>query len=271
MPYPYTDDRPRFDYIYQKAEITNETIDNDIHRIQVELARSQFIQVYKYYRKRLDNYKNYLITLRELYKCKIIENKDNKVEFFSNFPEMYQDIILFHDAIDDAGKMQVHRDVLGKALYISWNEEGERENIRRRDFKYYNDGTVSKLTDKIDDEIVFETWFGKNDIAENFIKYIFLPGFISRDYSYFTEIYYINGNISAYKFTTMNDHLIGTIYLEFDTKDHLIKETWYKGETSKILREFTSIFDSAAGGYKLIERDRNGDIVHQEIVLSSNE
>ena len=271
IPYPYTDDRPRFDYIYQKAEITNETIDNDIHRIQAELARSQFIQVYKYYRKRLDNYKNYLITLREFYKCKIIENKDNQVEFFSNFPEMYQDIKLFHDAMDDAGKMKVHRDILGKVLYISWNEEGEKENFRRRDFKYYNNGTVSKLTDKIDDKIVFETWFGKNNIAENFIKYIFLPGFISRDYSYFTAIYYINGKLSAYKFTTMNDHVIGTISLEFDAKDHLINETWYKGETSKIIREFTSIFDSGAGSYKLIERDQNGDIVHQEIVLSSNE
>ena len=115
------------------------------------------------------------------------------------------------------------------------------------------------------------TWFGENDIAENFIKYIFLPGFISRDYSYFTEVYYINGKPSAYKFTTMNDYVIGRIYLEFDEKDHLIKETWYKGETSKILREFTSIFDSAAGSYKLIERDRNGNIVHQEIVLSNND
>jgi len=37
------------------------------------------------------------------------------------------------------------------------------------------------------------------------------------------------------------------------------------------MREFTSIFDPSAGGYKLIERDRNGDIVHQEIVLSSND
>jgi len=271
MPYPYTDDRPRFDYIYEKAEITNETIDNDIHRIQAELARSQFIQVYKYYRKRLDNYKNYLVTLRELYKCKIIENEDSKVKFFTNFPEMYQNIRLFHDAMDDAGKMQVHRDALGKVRYINWNEEGEIENIRRRDFEYYNDGTVSKLTDKIDDEILVETLFGENDIAVNFINYIFSPGFISRDYSYFTEIYYANGKPSTYKFTTMSDYVIGAMYLEFDEKDHLIKETWCKGETSKILREFTSIFDSGAGSYKLIERDRNGKIVHQEIVLSSNE
>ena len=270
-PYQYTDDRPRFDYIYQSTEITNETIDNDIHLIQANLARTQFIQVYKYYRKRLDNYKNYLVTLRELYKCEMIENKDNPVEFFSNFPEMYQNIKLFHDATDDAGKMQVHRDVLGKVLHINWNEEGESENIRRRDFEYYNDGTVSKLTDKINEEIVSEAWFGENKIAENFINYIFSPGFITRDYSYFTEVYYTNGKPSTYKFTTMDDYVIGAMYLEFDEEDHLIKETWCKGETSKILREFTSIFDPAEGSYKLIERDRNGDIVHQEIILSNNE
>ena len=173
--------------------------------------------------------------------------------------------------MDDAGKMQVHRDVLGKVLYIDWNAEGENENTRRRDFEYFNDGTVSKLTDKIDGEIIFETWFGENDIAENFINYIFSPGFIARDYSYFTEIYYTNGKPSAYKFITLNDYVIGAMYLEFDEKDHLIKETWYKGETSKILREFTSIFDPLVGGYKLIERDRYGNIVHQEIVLSNNE
>ena len=68
----------------------------------------------------------------------------------------------------------------------------------------------------------------------------------------------------------MNGHVIGTIYKEFDEKDHLIREAWCKGETSKILREFTSIFDSKTGGYKLIERNRNGKIVKQEIVLSSN-
>ena len=171
--YQYTNDRPRFDYIYQATEITNKTIDNDIHRIQADLARTQYIQVYKYYRKRLDNYKNYLIILRELLQCKITDNKDNPIRFFSNFPEMYQNIKLFHDAKNDAGKMQVHRDVLGKVFNINWNEEGESENRRRRDFEYFDDGTVSKLTDKIDEKIVSETLFGENDIAENFISYIF--------------------------------------------------------------------------------------------------
>ena len=173
--------------------------------------------------------------------------------------------------MDDAGKMHVQRDVLGKVLYIDWNVEGESDNYRRRDFEYYEDGLLSKLTDKINDEVVSETLFGENDIAENFINYLFSPGFIPRDYSYYTEVYYKNNRLSTYKFTTMNGHVIGTIYREYDEKDHLSREAWCKGETSKILRDFTSIFDPAAGGFKLIERDRNGNIVHQEVVLSSND
>ena len=268
-PYEYVDERPRFDYEYQSADISEETISKDIHRIQADLARTQFIHGYKYYRRRLDNYKKYLITLRELYKFKIIENKENQIEYYSNFPEMYQGIKLFHDSMDDAGKMKVHRDILGKVLYIDWQVDSESDKIRRREFEYFDDGLLLKLKDKINDEVVFETLFGGNELGLKFFEYIFSPGFIPQNYNYYTEVFYQNNQPSAYKFTSMNGHVIGTIYKEFDDKNHLIRETWCKGETSKILREFTSIFDSSTGGYKLIERDRNGKIVNQEIVLST--
>jgi len=270
-PYQYADERPYFDYVYQTADITINTIANDIHRIQAELSRTQFIQVYQYYRRRLDNYKNYLITLRELYKCKIIENKDDQIAYYSNFQDMYHGIKLLHRSMDDAGKMHVQRDVLGKVLYINWSLEGETDTTRRREFEYYEDGLLSKISDKINDEVVFEILYDENNMAENFLDYIFSPGFIPRDYNYYTEVYYKDEQPSAYKFTTMNGHVIGSIYREFDDKDHLIKEVWCKGETSKILREFSSIFEPSTGGYKLIERDRNGKIVNQEIVLSSND
>ena len=111
---------------------------------------------------------------------------------------------------------------------------------------------------------------GRYDMGEDFINYIFSDGFIPRDYSYSTEVYYTDNKETAYKFSSMDGHVIGAIYREYDTKNHLIKETWCKGETSKILREFSSIFDPSTGDFKLIERDKNGDIVKQEIILSSN-
>ena len=268
-PYQFSDEKPRFDYVYQGADLSERTISNEIHRIQADLAKIQFIYLYKYYRRRLDNYKNYLITLRELYKYKLIENKENQIEYYSNFPEMYQGIKLFHDSMDDAGKMKVHRDKLGKVLFIDWEIKGESNKIRRREFEYFDDGLLSKLTDKINDDITFETIFGENELGSIFFEYIFSPGFIPKDYYYYTEVFYQNNRASAYKFTSMNGHVIGTIYKEFDKKNHLIREAWCKGETSKILREYTSIFNPKTGGYKLIERDRNGNIVNQEIVLSS--
>ena len=172
--------------------------------------------------------------------------------------------------MDDAGKMTVQRDMLGNVLFINWQVVGERDMIRRREFEYFDDGLLSKLIDKINDEVIYETLYGENELGSNFFEYLFSPGFIPRNYNYQTEVFYKYNRPSTYKFTSMNGHVIGTIYMEFDEKGHLIRETWCKGETSKILREFTSIFNLEAGGYKLIERDRKGNIVSQEIALSNN-
>ena len=268
-PYQYTNEKPRFDHVNQSADISKESISKDIHRIQAELARTQFTHSYNYYKRRLNNYKNYLITLHELYKCKVNKNQHVQLENYSNFSDMYQGIKLFHDSLDDASKIKVQRDILGKVLYIDWKLVGENDMNRRREFEYHNDGLLSKIIDKYNDELVSETIFGGNDFGDTFFEYIFFPGFISHNYNYYTEIFYRNMQPSTYKFTSLDGHVVGTIYKELDESDHLVRETWYKGKTNNILREFTSKFDQKTGGYKLIERDHNGKIVNQEIALSN--
>ena len=271
-PYKFTDDRPSFDYEHLSAEITYESIDDDIHHIQATLVKGQFKQVYEYYRKRLDNYKSYLGALRELKNCREIRNRDNQVQYFSDFPQLHRGVKLLIEASDDEGTLKVNRDVLGKVRYIDWQSKEDGKIKGRREYEYFNNGLLAKLTDRIESKVVFETIYGNNNIAEHFFDYLFSPGFIPHDYNFFTEIYYDGlSKPVAYKFVTHANHVIGTIYREYDEKDHLIKETWCKGETSKILREFSSIFDPATGDYKLIERDRTGNIVYQEIVLSSND
>ena len=42
-PYQYIDEHPRFDYVYHRADISEETISKDIHRIQADLAKIQFL------------------------------------------------------------------------------------------------------------------------------------------------------------------------------------------------------------------------------------
>lgn len=269
-PHQYINDTPQFNHTFQTIDISEETINKELHRMQAELARTQFIAGYKYYRKQIDLYKQHIVTLRKLYKNKIIANKDNQIEYYSNFPEMYQGIKLFNDQMDDEGKMKVQRDVLGKVLSIDWKINDNSGRNRHRDFTYDKDGLLYSLTDKIDNKIVFETLFGKNKVGNDFFEYTFSSGFIPQNYNYYTEIFYKNGQPAIYKINSMNDNVIGIIYKEFDNKNHLIREVWCKGESDKILREFTSEFDPKTGNYKLIERDRNGKIVNQEIVLSNN-
>ena len=99
--------------------------------------------------------------------------------------------------MDDAGKMKVQRDVLGKVLYIDWQVKGESDTTRRREFEYFHDGLLSKLTDKVNNKMVYETQFGENEMAEKFLEYLFSPGFIPKDYNYYTEIYYKDNRPSA--------------------------------------------------------------------------
>jgi len=271
----YQEVKPQFNHIYQKAEINEKTVSKDIHRIQADLLRIQFIQVYQFYKERLDFYKDYIYSLRDLYKNKINKNRDNQVAYYSDFPQMYQGIKRLHNSINDAGNMRVERNPLGKVRFIDFEVEGQK---RRRNFEYNDDGLLSKLTDGICNggcsdsvTVISKILFGENQKGEDFFDYLFSPGFISQNYNYYTEIIIDeNQRESAYKLISMDGHTIGTVYREYDG-NHLVKETWCKGETSKILRQFTSILDSKSGGYKIIERDRNGQIINQEIVLSSND
>ena len=198
-PHKYINEKPHFDHIFQTIDISKETINKDLHRMQTELARTQFIAGYKYYKKQNDLYKAHIITLRKLYNNKRIANKDNQIEYYSNFPEMYQGIKLFNDQINDEGKMRVQRDVLGKVLSIDWKLNNDSGKTRHRDFIYDKDGLLYRLTDEIDDEIVFETLFGKNKISNDFFNYTFSSGFIPQNYNYYTEIFYKNGQPAIYR------------------------------------------------------------------------
>ena len=50
-PQKYLDQKPDLHHTFKPIEISKETIYRDLHRIQAELARTQFIAQYKYFRK----------------------------------------------------------------------------------------------------------------------------------------------------------------------------------------------------------------------------
>ena len=209
------------------------------------------------------------ILLNDQYFSNNNQKDEPHIEYYANFSDMYQDIRLFHDLKNNSNKITVKRDTLGKVLSIYWRIESDSIQIWQRNFEYNDDGLLSILIDKIDNKLIIERLYGANAIGEIFLDYKFSKGFIPRKYNYYTEVFYHNYLPSEYKIISMNGHIIGKISKEYDSKGHLIREIWSGGKTNKILREFTSKFNSANGHYELLEKDSNGEIISHIITLSS--
>ena len=75
-------------------------------------------------------------------------------------------------------------------------------------------------------------------------------------------------NIESINFLKLNGNKIGSINYIFDEKGHLINEIWRKGSMDSIVREFVCSYEEADGGYRIIEKDKYGRIVFQDIVSS---
>ena len=68
---------------------------------------------------------------------------------------------------------------------------------------------------------------------------------------------------------TFNSIEIGSIEYKYDALDRLISEKWYKGERL-LIREFNCFYNPGQGNYRVIEKNKYGEIVFQDIVNSKN-
>ena len=74
--------------------------------------------------------------------------------------------------------------------------------------------------------------------------------------------------IESINFLTLNGNKIGSIEYFFDGKGHLINEVWRKGSMDSIVREFVCSYEEGDGSYRIVEKDKFGRIVFQDIVSS---
>ena len=85
-----------------------------------------------------------------------------------------------------------------------------------------------------------------------------------------TEVNYDSkSKIKSLNFLKLNGDKIGSIEYTFDKHDHLINEVWRKGDMGTIVREFTRTYEQSDGNYRIVEKDKYGRIVFQDIVISS--
>ncbi|SVD96029.1 uncharacterized protein METZ01_LOCUS448883, partial [marine metagenome] len=187
---------------------------------------------------------------------------NNSIEYYATFSEIYRNIPLFYDPINNKKNIKVERDLDGKIIKINWDLEEENTYVNDRKFEYNNNDLLIKIVESKNNQIIKTTIIGENDIGSNFFDYIFSPGFTPRKYNYFTEIFFEHNMPKVYMIFSMNGDLIGKISKTYDKQNHLHNETWHKGESCEILREFTSIFNHQTGHHNLIEQDANGQIVN---------
>ena len=63
----------------------------------------------------------------------------------------------------------------------------------------------------------------------------------------------------------MNNQSIGIISKKYDENNNLIRETWHRGKSNVIIRDFTIKFNHQSKHYELMEVDKNGNVIHNQM------
>ena len=266
---------PQFNYRYRPLPLDQSGIDNDIFYKEAVTLKSQYIQRYKFYKSSIEQYKSYLFDLREAHFYnnplvgKLVIFRDDAFEelFYENVQELLRENLIFQD--DHTFEfMKVFRDLDNKVLSMNWFTNSD-SLIRSRDFEYFDNDLLAAIRERVSGVIVQETLYGQNEYSRKFYKFIFSAGFLPSHYDHMTEVNFnLESNIESINFLKLNGNKIGSIDYVFDEKGHLINEIWRKGSMDSIVREFVCSYEEADGGYRIIEKDKYGRIVFQDIVSS---
>ena len=266
---------PEFNYKYRPLPLDQSGIDNDIFYKEAVILKSQYIQRYKFYKTSIEQYKNYLFTLREEhfynnpYVGDIVIFQDDEFEelFYENVQELLREKLIFQDD-KSLEFMKVFRDSNNKVLSMNWFTNSD-SLIRSRDFEYFENGLLAAIRERVGGTIIQETLYGQNEYSRNFYKFIFSAGFLPSHYDHMTEVNFGSDSIiESLQFLKLNGNKIGSIEYIFNDNGHLINEIWRKGEMNSVVREFVCSYEEGEGSYRIIEKDKFGRIVFQEIVSS---
>ncbi len=151
---------------------------------------------------------------------------------YSDLNAMLNEVEPFQDQINE-GFLNVIKDN-SKVTSIFWFDQDSTRFTKL--FHYDINDDLYLITELRDDLIVKEVNFHETKISDRFIKYLYGANFEANE-DYVTEIIYNNANlpISYYIESSRKDY-IGHITLNYDDKNHIIREAWFKG--SKKIRQF---------------------------------
>ncbi len=269
---------PQFKYNYKPLPLDEKSIENDIYLKEALTLKSQYIQLYNYYKDSIDKYKDYLFTLREeqfyndpyLGETVVFQDFEFEELFYANVQELLKESILFADK-NQPQFLRVFRDVESKVISMNWFTNSD-SLIKSKDFEYFQNGLLAAVREREGGQLKCETLYGQNRYSKPYYDFVFSAGFLPSNYDHYTEVWYDNHqNIHSQQYYTLNGKKIGSIEFYYDENGHLVTENWYKGEANMLIRQFSCDYQLGDGSYKIIEKDKFGRIVFQDIVSSLSE
>ena len=274
IPYIIKHDLPSFDYDYKYVKFSDKAVINKVFYKQASTLKKQYIQTYDSRIRKIELLSDYLLALREEYIVRRTKLQNIKYEekLEENFYFTLQDM-LSNNLIDKTkiSFLSTVTDNNGNIIStINLQESIDGDIIISKDFEYFNDGLLAAIRERSNGILVKEILYGSNRYSDEFYNFIFDVSFQPLNYDNFTEIYYeLNNQISHIVFFTFSSIEIGSIEYKYDTLDRLISEKWYKGERL-LIREFNCFYNPGKGNYRIIEKNKYGEIVFQDIVNSKN-
>jgi len=265
---------PVFDYEYKYIKFSDKAVINKVFYKQAIALKEQYIQIYKTKIRKIELLSDYLLALREEYlisrtnlvKLEYEENLESK--FYFTLQDMLSNNLIEKSKLSFLNTITNNNGDIISVLNIE-NINGA-DIIFSQDFEYFNDGLLAGIRERKDGVLTKEILYGSNRYSDEFYNFIFDSSFQPLNYDNFTEVYYgLNNQISYLGFFTFNSVQIGSIEYEYDYLDRLINEKWYKGE-ELLIREFDCFYNPGEGNYRVIEKNKYGEIVFQEIINSKN-
>ena len=265
---------PVFDYQYEYIKFSDKAVINKVFYKQASALKKQYTQIHNAKMRKFELLSDYLLALREEYviartKLKNIKYEENLEDrFYFTLQDMLSDNLIEKSKLSFLSTVIDNNGNIMSVINIQDSNEGYI--ILSKDFEYFNDGLLAGIRERKNGILKKEILYGANKYSDKFYNFIFDSSFQPLNYDNFTEVYYeLNNQISHIVFFTFNSIEIGSIEYEYDILDRLINEKWYKGERL-LIREFNCFYTPGQGDYRVIEKNKYGEIVFQDIINSNN-
>ena len=193
----------------------------------------------------------------------------NSIEYYETYENLLQNNKSIQNELENNNKIKIIRNSKEKIMSMEWSSHNNAKIIKKRNFTYDENHLLKEITYLENNEIINRTIMGKNKIGMDFFNYIFSPAFTPREYNYLTKTTFYKNLPIEHEIVSMNNHPIGKIFKKYDDKNNLVYEVWYRGKSNTILREFKITFNNQSQNYELMEIDKYGNIIRNQIALTN--